>query len=272
MAKYYVRDTCGYVTEVEADRYGTTNSGIFEFYKKEDGGSALVASFPAHATLSVVEAEEAFQAISLLDEALEENDEPGDPDQPEDCCEECGNDICLDCQFEDFLNSEEFITAVAEIAADVVQEFCGTPEPPPEVVELPVLTVLKATLKKTGTVVYGFITPEDKFIEFSIEANAEGGLEHYKDGVVVGWIESDLAEYTFAEIEPVVPQLTVLRGVHKTTGKRVCGFLTPDGLFVDYFEGEEADAREGLASYKEGDRTWHYENPDDYTFTEVENG
>ena len=207
MAKYYVRDTCGHVTEVEADRYGTTNSGIFEFYKKEDGGSALVASFPAHATLSVVEAEEAFQGISLLDEVLDANDEPGDP---EDCCEECGNDICLDCQFEDFLNSEEFITAVAEVAADVVQEFCGTPEPPPEVVELPVLTVLKATLKKTGTVDYGFITPEDKFIEFSTEANAEGGLGYYQDDVV-GWIESDLAEYTFSKIEPEVSVMLPFR-------------------------------------------------------------
>ena len=62
MAKYFVRDTHGFVTVVEADGYlldGPT--GTFEF--RNNGSLALSASFPAHSTISVVEVDNAWQDI-----------------------------------------------------------------------------------------------------------------------------------------------------------------------------------------------------------------
>jgi hypothetical protein len=263
MAKYYVRDVQGYVTVIEADRYSLSNHWVFEFVSEV--GDA-VASFPMNTTLSVVEADTAFQDTFPHDEAEIEDD----PNQPEDCRDE----NCLDCRLEDFLNSEEFITAVAEIAADVVQEFWGSPEPPPPET-LPVLTVLKAVDKKDEEVCYGFVTEGGAFVDFSTEANAKNGLKRYKDDVG-GWIESGLANYTFSKIEPEVPQLTVLKGVRKN-GQVEHGFLTPGG-FVNYIVGPESDAeciemaKEGLSDYLGRETGWSYEKPEDYTFTEVENG
>jgi hypothetical protein len=268
MAKYYVRDVQGYVTVVEAYDYSPSNNGVFEFVT-EVGDAA--AAFPMNTTLSVVEAEEAFQGVFLLDEALEETDEPGDPE---------GCDDCIDCQFEDFLNSEEFITAVAEVAADVVQEY-HNPSPadtsafPPATQdkELPVLKVLKGVLKN-GKVAYGFLTPEG-FVNYDVDPDsdeeciemAKEGLSDYLSGER-SWHYEEPEDYTFSKIDP--PALTVLKATDKE-GEVCYGFIAENGRFVNFSAKEYA--RAGLVTHRGNPATgWNYRNPNDFVFEEVDNG
>ena len=181
MAKYFVRDSHGYVTVVEAGNYITNNqTGTFEFLN----GEVRVASFPINTTISVVGADDAWQDIFPNDE-LETEEET--------------DDVCLDCRFEDFLNSEEFVEAVTEIAADVVEAY-HTPDNPEEAKTLPVLTVLKAVNNTSGRDEYGFFTPVGLFINFSGVGYATDGLKLYKEGYH-NWSIADPAEYTFTEVE-----------------------------------------------------------------------
>jgi len=192
MAKYYVRDTFGYVTVVEAEKYAVTGTtGTFDFFKEwipnanSSSGQTLAASFPMGGVVSVIESDGAFVDIFP-------HEEETDPET---------DDVCLDCRFEDFLDSEAFVTAVAEIAADVVAEYCGTPsEPPPDVVKFPRFKVLKATHRGDEEVTFGFLTPHNTYVDFSSPASAKSGLESYKKNAW-GWSEQDPADYTFSEVE-----------------------------------------------------------------------
>jgi hypothetical protein len=183
MAKYFVRDSHGYVTEVEAKNYTTdAQTGTFEFF----GANPVVrvASFPINTTLSVVEADDAWQDIFPNDELEIEEPET--------------DDVCLGCRFEEFLDSEEFVNAVAEIAADVVEEY-HNPDSTTEEEMPPAMTVLKAVAKETGRVEFGFITPEG-FVNFSVVGFAVSGLKMYTEGET-GWYTADPNNYTFTEVE-----------------------------------------------------------------------
>ena len=176
MAKYFVRDSHGYVTVIKAGRYTTNQqTGAFEFLN----GEVRAASFPCNTTISVVEADAAFQDIYP-------NDELG--------TEEETDDVCLDFQLENFLNSEEFADAVAETAAGVVEEYCDPCAPP-------ILTVLQAVDKVTEAICYGYITPEGRFINHSTAESANSGLALYLIGDTIGWTTVDPSKFTFTEVE-----------------------------------------------------------------------
>ena len=268
MARYFVRDTHGFVTVVEAETCAAIQ-GTFEF--RNDKGMTLVASFPIHSTISVVEVDKAWQDIFLNEEPPEE--------EPASCCEaEEESDTCLDCLVEDLLNSEKFIAGIAEIAADVVDEYFepGAEQENPETAQPSKLTVLRATRKDNGEVAYGFISTKNTFIAFSQPVLAEIGLHSYKNGGTP-WQEDPVEDFTFSAPEtapPVdkIPVLTVLKGVSKVNGERILGFLTPDNKLVNYFPGEENFVLEGIRLYQEDNRGWHYVDPAAYTLSEVKNG
>ena len=277
MAKYFVRDTHGFVTVVEAETCAAIQ-GTFEF--RNDKGMTLVASFPIHSTISVVEVDKAWQDIFLNEEPPEE--------EPASCCqaeEESGT--CLDCLVEDLLNSEKFIAGIAEIAADVVDEYFepGAEQEnpvkaadPQEPVSPPKLTVLKAVYKTTGEDHYGFLVSEKEFVTFGDDEEvAKIGLYQHIAGDCRCWTTIPADEFTFSSPETTptvdkIPVLTVLKGVSKVNGERILGFLTPDNKLVNYFPGEENFVLDGIEFYKNGERHWHYVDPDDYCLSEVKNG
>jgi hypothetical protein len=67
-----------------------------------------------------------------------------------------------------------------------------------------------------------------------------------------------------------LPILTVLKATHKASGKPCEGFITPEGKFVDFYEG--GNAKKGLDMYNSGEKGWLSQNPTEFTFSEVENG
>jgi hypothetical protein len=203
MATYFVRDNQGYVTVVEADTYRTDDAGVgvFEFFNAK---GLLAASFPINTTLSVVEADDAFQGIFPDDDMEIEESRPEETDGLD--AEE--DDVCLDCRFDEFLDSEAFFNAVM----DVIDAYCSPEEEEEEKPEVPEVSETKPEL---------------------------------------------------------LPQLKVLKATHEKDGHINYGFITPIG-FVDYHEKQTAV--EGLKLYNNGEKSWHYANPADYTFTEVDNG
>jgi hypothetical protein len=180
MAIYYVRDTFGNETTLEADYYNLAiPEGVFDFYSHthltEDGDDATVATF----------VREAVTGIVLEDALLEETGE--DENLAED-----GD--CPGCPLEEFLDSQEFFDAVAEIVQlfvpdeDDKEDVPGSPAPAPEKpLDLKVLTGVR---KDTGETDYGFLTP-DGFVYYPAPGDSDpsdtiegviNGIRYYLEG------------------------------------------------------------------------------------------
>jgi len=144
---------------IEADKFETSpDFGTFDFYREH----LLVASVPSRDVLAVVE-EDAYQGDYLFD--LET--EPDDSD-----------DVCLDCRFKEFLESEEFFNEVYEIveAYHGPDDYGDVPDPLPEP-----LTIYKAITPDYPNGAWGFWynddTKGDVFVPFGISRTyAETGL------------------------------------------------------------------------------------------------
>lgn len=277
MAQYFVRDVGGDVTVVHADSYSADRSyKAFEFRNLTP--AKLVASFPVNTTLSVVEATEAW--VDFLPNSESREDERNSCRE----VEEEESDDEFDGLIEDLLNTEKFIAGVAEIAAGVagfaVDEYLRKTRAAGDSAEpkLPCPTLVEGTRKLDGKEIFGFLTPDNRLVPYFYDG-AEGALEgisSYKNGRR-DWYYENPEDYTLKKVGPDVPLFKVVKGVVKTSGDVEYGFVTPEG-FVNYSLGPEAeaecieDAEEGLVDYNNGKRDFHYEEPEDYTFTEVENG
>ena len=150
---------------IEADKFETSpDFGTFDFYREH----LLVASVPSRDVLAVVE-EDAYQGDYLFD--LET--EPDDSD-----------DVCLDCRFKEFLESEEFFNEVYEIveAYHSPDDYEDVPDPLPEP-----LTIYKAVAPVYPNGAWGFWynddTKGDVFVPFGMNrAYAETGLDQHTKG------------------------------------------------------------------------------------------
>ena len=142
----------------------------------------IVASVPkSPEILAVAEYDEAFQAdFYTYDDPTDEDDEDDDET----------DDVCLDCRFSEFLESQEFANTVLDyIQVWFDNNFGEDPDfvpdaPPSEDKAEP--TVQYRQQKSTGSKYYGFVWPGHGFVHFSAkeydENGAEYGLKMFKDG------------------------------------------------------------------------------------------
>jgi len=270
MATYYVRDTFGFVTVVEADSF-YTNAGAYVFYNTTTEGpvnSTAVGNFRTEHVVSVIE-DEAFETHFPAHEDEEDPEETGEEEE----CGECDG-VCLDCRFKELLDSDEFFEAVYDVIEAREQ---ATSEMEAEDAEA------EATAPEVGPVEirwnsdreyfeYGFTTPKG-WVGFNRadkddKETAEESRAEYLGGGEESWF--------FEDIGVTVPLLKVVKCTPKDGDSVQLGFLTTDG-FVNFYEGvgEEgafSSASYGLKQYNEGFRKWRYTDPSKYTFSEVENG
>lgn len=187
MAQYHVRDTFGYITVIEANKYNSNSVvGSFDFLAET---GEKIASFLCHSTVSIVEANTAFQDIFLVDAPETDDLDPEETD-----------DVCFDCRVGELLDSEVFFDAVVGI----IDTYCcpdeDTPSEQPEEAKIPSSSVLKAT-DKEGNVFYGFIAENGKFVDFSRKDYAEDGLASYRKDGVRGWNYRNPSDFVFEEVD-----------------------------------------------------------------------
>jgi hypothetical protein len=165
MPEYIVKTFKNRNLVIEADHFEATNGALYSFFKE----GILVASVPVHAVFAVVE-EVAFREDFYSVDDLDEDDT---------------DDVCKDCRFSEFLDSEEFFNTVY----DAVEVILSDDEPK---------LVIEKWVNKGGDVQYGFQTPEG-FVNFSDSLDsAETGLKIYLCGEKL-WEYLDLTGYTKVE-------------------------------------------------------------------------
>lgn len=167
MATYIIRPFDGPDFAIKAERYYSTGD-VYDFYNGVDEKRTLVASVNVHSTLAVFE-EDAFEGI------IDDEDD--------------SDDTCLDCRFQEFLESENFFSEVF----DIITAWHEPDEPEPE-------TVYQAnTPISEGS--WGFWYHDEKegdlFVPFGRlrSAEAEAGLVKHKEGKR-DWFTHPLSETT----------------------------------------------------------------------------
>jgi len=169
MAKYTVKTTDNRNLVIEADSYGLDYTQTsYEFTK--DGNK--VATIPASPyvfaiLLNDVEESDYYWVYDWNEEENKENETETETD-----------DVCLDCRFKEFLESEEFFNEVYEIveAYHSPDDYEDVPDPLPEP-----LTIYKAVAPDYPNGTWGFWynddTKGDVFVPFGISRTyAETGL------------------------------------------------------------------------------------------------
>jgi len=182
MAIYIVRTFDGPDLAIKADYYNT-GGDTYEFRKKDGDTNITVASVNLHSTLAIIE-EDSFQGTI---------DDETDSD-----------DTCLDCRFQEFLESEEFFNEVYGIveAYHSPDDYGDVPDPLPEP-----LTIYKATTPKFPEGAWGFWYADEKkgdvFVPFGVaRSSAVAGLKRHNNGER-GWDNAGWNTYPLSEATPV---------------------------------------------------------------------
>ena len=195
MAKYTVKTTDNRNLVIEADSYGLDYTQTsYEFTK--DGNK--VATIPASPyvfaiLLNDVEESDYYWVYDWNEEENKENETETETD-----------DGCLDCRFQEFLESEEFFNEVYGIveAYHSPDDYGDVPDPLPEP-----LTIYKATTPKFPEGAWGFWYADEKkgdvFVPFGVaRSSAEAGLKRHNNGER-GWDNAGWNTYPLSEATPV---------------------------------------------------------------------
>jgi len=175
MAKYTVKTTDNRNLVIEADSYGLDYTRTsYEFTKDGNKVAAIPASPYVFAILlNDVEESDYYWVYDWNEEENKENETETETD-----------DVCLDCRFKEFLESEEFFNEVYEIveAYHSPDDYEDVPDPLPEP-----LTIYKAITPDYPNGAWGFWynddTKGDVFVPFGMNrAYAETGLDQHTKG------------------------------------------------------------------------------------------
>jgi len=153
---------------IKADGFSVDrDSGTYQFINKKDGGpGTLVAAADQH-VLAVIE-----QGNAFIDDFYDGEDSPNDDT----------DDVCLDCRFEEFLESEEFFDAVAEIVDGILEYRQEQANVAPGGTTVQPYVELRY-IKTDGHKEWGFLTPEG-WVGYTNDS------DDFK-----GWAESGVLEY-----------------------------------------------------------------------------
>jgi hypothetical protein len=174
---------------IKADWYEQANSGDYHFFEGDKVKRNLVASVPDRDVFSIVETKEAYQGDFITDLTDDEN-----PDE----------DICLDCQYHDLLESEAFWDKVWDIVDSWHEpDEPETAEPRPELASgasptTSIISEVEHWKDLNGTEIWGFHTPKG-FVDVYTKQSAVECREQYIQGYRNWGYLTDMSGYTKVE-------------------------------------------------------------------------
>jgi hypothetical protein len=193
MPEYIVKTFENRNLVIEADSFRATSGPSNEvtgyvFYKCDSAQNSSEHSNQLGTSISLVRTVANVSSSGVL--AIVENDAwKGDFYSVDDLDEDDTDDVCKECRFSEFLNSEEFFNTVYDAVEVILND--DEPESEPKL-------VIEKWVNKEGDIQYGFQTP-DGFIHFGNSREfAESGLKTYLGGEKT-WGYLDLTGYTKVE-------------------------------------------------------------------------